>query len=106
MTKGNTTENDVLNYIFNEVDLPWSATADNDWLCVHLHTGNPDEAGISTTNECNYTNYVKVGVRRNNTGWTVAGNTTTNATVIAFPQCGVLGNTVTHVSITPSRTTQ
>jgi len=107
MSKGNTFENDLLQLIFNNVDiadigdaggLQNSATAGS--LYVALHTADPGEAGTAATSEATYTNYARVAVARNSGGWTVSGNTATNAGQITFPQCGASGNTITHVSIT------
>lgn len=107
MSKGNTFENDLLQLIFNNVDiadigdaggLQNSATAGS--LYVALHTADPGEAGTAATNETAYTNYARVAVARTVGGWTVSGNTATNAGQITFPQCGASGATITHVSIT------
>ena len=103
MSKSNTTETDVLNYIFKATAFPWDAETD---LKIHLHTADPGEAGTSATSEATYTNYAAVTVARSAVGWTVAGDTSSNAALIQFPQCGVTGNTITHVSITPATTTQ
>lgn len=107
MSKSNTFENDLLLLIFNNTDiadigdaggLQNSATAGS--LYVALHTGDPGEAGTATTNEATYTDYARVAVARSGAGWTVSGNSATNAAQITFPQCGVTGNTITYVSIT------
>lgn len=107
MSKSNTFENDLLLLIFNNTDiadigdaggLQNSAAAGS--LYVALHTGDPGEAGTATTSEATYTNYDRVAVARSGAGWTVAGNSSTNAAQITFPQCGVTGNTITYVSIT------
>lgn len=107
MSKGNTFENDLLQLIFNNVDiadigdaggLQNSATAGS--LYVALHTADPGEAGTAATSEATYTNYARVAVARSGAGWTVSGNSATNASQITFPQCGASGNTITHVSIT------
>ena len=107
MSKGNTFENDLLQLIFNNVDiadigdaggLQNSATAGS--LYVALHTSDPGEAGTAATNETAYTNYARQAVARSGAGWTVSGNQATNASQITFPQCGVTGATITHVSIT------
>lgn len=107
MSKSNTFENDVLQLIFNNVDiadigdaggLQNSASAGS--LYITLHTADPGEAGNATTNETAYTNYARVAVARTIGGWTVSGNSATNAAQITFPQCGASGATITHVSIT------
>jgi hypothetical protein len=96
MSKGNTTENDVLELIFKSTALSWDANTD---LYVALHTGDPGEAGSQTTSEATYTSYARVTVSRSGAGWTVTGNTAENAALIQFPQCTGGTNTITHVSI-------
>lgn len=103
MSKGNTTESDMLALIFTATALPWAAATDLD---IHLHTADPGEAGTSATSEATYTSYAVVTVSRSGSGWTVAGNTCTNDGLIQFPQCTGGTNTLTHVSITPSGSTQ
>lgn len=107
MSKGNTFENDLLQLLFNNVDIADigdasgiqnSATAGS--LYVALHTADPGEAGTAATSEATYTNYARVAVARTVGGWTVSGATATNAAQITFPQCGASGNTITYVSIT------
>lgn len=103
MSKSNTTENDIIQKIFHAVELSWDAATNLD---IHLHTADPGEAGISTTNEATYTNYAVVTVARSAAGWDVSGNQASNDDLLQFPQCGVTGNTITHVSITPAGSTQ
>lgn len=107
MSKSNTFENDILQLIFNNVDianigdaagLQNSAAAGN--LYIALHTADPDEAGTAATSEATYTNYERVAVPRSGAGWTVSGNSVVNFAQITFPQCGASGNTITYVSIT------
>lgn len=68
-------------------------------LYVSLHTASPGEAGSQTTSEVAYTNYARVAVARSGAGFTVSGNTTTNAADVSFPACGVTGATATHFGI-------
>lgn len=96
MSKGNTTENDVLALIFNATALSWNANTN---LYLALHTADPGEAGSQTTSESAYTSYARVTVARSGVGWTVAGNSASNAALIQFPQCTGSTSTVTHVSI-------
>ena len=106
MSKSNTFETDLLNLIFNNTDIALigdaaglqnSATAGS--LYVSLHTADPGEAGNQTTNETAYTNYARVAVARSGAGWTVSGNTVSNAALVQFPQCGVTGATLTHFGV-------
>jgi hypothetical protein len=96
MSKGNTTENDVLLKLFNATELSWDANTD---LYVALHTGDPGEAGNQQSSECAFGSYARVTVARSGAGWTVSGNTATNAATISFPECTSGSETVTHVSI-------
>jgi hypothetical protein len=106
MSKGNTWETELLTLVFNNTDaaligdatgLRGSSTAGS--LYVSLHTGDPGEAGTQTTSECAYTSYARVAVARSGAGWTVSGNTVTNAALIQFPQCTGSSETATHFAI-------
>ena len=106
MSKSNTFETDLLNLIFVNTDIALigdaaglqnSATAGS--LYVSLHTADPGEAGTQATNETAYTNYARVAVARTVGGWTVSGNTVSNAALVQFPQCGVTGATLTHFGV-------
>ena len=107
MSKSNTFENDLLQLIFNNVDiadigdasgLQNSATAGS--LYVALHTGDPGEAGTATTSESAYGSYARQAVARSGAGWTVTANEAENAALIQFPECSSGSETITHVSIT------
>lgn len=95
MSFGNTTEEAVLNYIFDSIAPGWAGNAS---FWVALHTADPGEAGTATTSETAYTSYARVAVSRS-TGFTVSGDTVTNAALIQFPQCTGTGATLTHFSI-------
>lgn len=106
MSKSNTFETDLLNHIFNNAaitgvgdasGLPASATEGS--LYVSLHTADPGEAGDQTTDETSYTGYSRVAVARNSSGWTVSGNSVSNAAAITFGTCTGNDQTVTHVGI-------
>lgn len=97
MSKGNSTETDILNVIFlNNVDPAWRTNAN---LYIALHTADPGEAGTQATSEATYTGYDRVAVVKTAVGWTIAGNQSSNAAIIMFPQCTGGSNTITHVSI-------
>lgn len=107
MSKGNTFENEVLQLLFNNVDiadigdaggLQNSATAGS--FYVALHTADPGEAGTSATSECAYGSYARVAVARSAGGWTVSSNQASNTAQISFPECTSGSETVTYVSIT------
>ena len=104
MSKSNATENDYVKHVFNAVAIP--AYGAN--LQANLHTADPGEAGVATTNAPTYTGYVAVSVARDNTGWTIcdsngtanaAGNSAKNAAEITFPECTAGSDTITHASI-------
>lgn len=102
MSKSNATETALLEYVFTAVAPSWAAATDLD---IHLHTADPGEGGTSATSEATYGSYAVVTVSRSGSGWTVAGNTVTNDSLIQFPQCTSGSNTITHVSITPNGST-
>lgn len=99
MSKGNTTENDIVKFLFNGTAMP--AYGAN--LYLSLHTADPGEAGDQTTNEVDtgaYTSYARIAVARDNTGFTVSGANSVNADLLQFPQCtGGTGATITHLGI-------
>lgn len=99
MSKSNVLENDIVEFLFNNVSMP--SYGGN--LYLSLHTADPGEAGDQSTNEVStgaYASYARVAVSRDNTGWTVTNNTSTNAALIQFPQCtGGSGATITHIGI-------
>lgn len=96
MSKGNTTENDILLKVFQATELSWDGNTN---LYVSLHTGDPGEAGSQTTSECAYGSYARQTVARDATGWDVVGNTASNDDLIQFPQCTSGSETITHVAI-------
>ncbi len=107
MSKSNTFENDLLQLIFNNVDIADvgdasgiqnSATAGS--LYVALHTADPGEAGTAATSEAAYGSYARQAVARSGAGWTVTANEAENAALIQFPECSSGSETITHVSIT------
>jgi hypothetical protein len=95
VSKSNTTENDVLEYVFKATAFSWNANTD---LYVALHTADPGESG-SYAAECAFGSYARVAVARSGSGWTVSGNTASNAATISFPECTSGSETVTYVSI-------
>lgn len=69
-------------------------------LYIALHTADPGESGTQTTSETAYTNYARIAVARSAGGWTVAGDTVTNAAIVNFAQCGATpGAALTHYSV-------
>ena len=90
MSKSDTFENDLLKLIFQAVAI--ANMADNAAaaplanLYVSLHTADPGEGGVQTTNEIAYTGYARVPVARSAAGWTVTGNSVSPAAAINFGQ--------------------
>lgn len=103
MSKSNALENSILELIFKATT--FADIAENDTtspatnLYVTLHTADPGEAGTQATNETNYGSYDRVAVARSGSGWTVTGNTVTNAALVQFPQCTSGTATITHVGV-------
>lgn len=103
MSKSNALENALLLLVFNATTFNGIAendtTSPNTDLYVSLHTADPGEAGTQATNESAYTSYARVAVARSGSGWTVSGNTVTNAALVQFPQCTGGSETITHVGV-------
>lgn len=95
MSKGNTTENEYVDFVFNATAI----TSYGSNLYVHLHTADPGEAGTSATSEATFTGYARVAVARDDTGWTVSGNQASNTAEVTFPECTGGTNTITHASV-------
>lgn len=113
MSKGNTTENDFVKFVFNNVAMPAYGAS----LQVNLHTADPGEAGTATTNAPTYTGYAAVTVSRDGAGWTICndtspfapnvnGNAAKNTAEVTFPECTGSSDTITHASISVSATGQ
>lgn len=106
MSATNAFETALLTLYFNNTDhanigdaagIQNSATAGN--FYVSLHTGDPGETGTQTTSEATYTGYARVAVARSGAGWTIAGDTVSNAAVITYGLCTAGSNTITHFGI-------
>lgn len=95
MSASNTTENDLALYVFDSTAPAWASNTD---FYVRLHSSDPGESGTATTNEISYTSYDGVAVSRS-TGFTVSGNTASNAALVQFPTCTGSTATATHFSI-------
>jgi hypothetical protein len=107
MSKSNTFENELLQLLFNNVDIADigdaggiqnSATAGS--LYLALHTADPGEAGNASTSECAYGSYARVAIARTIGGWTVSGSSATNTALAQFPECTSGSETISYVSIT------
>lgn len=95
MSASNTTENDLVSYIFDSTAPAWAGAGS---FYVRLHSSDPGEAGTAITNEIAYTGYDGVAVSRT-TGFTISGNEASNAALLQFPLCSGGSATATHFSI-------
>lgn len=95
MSASNTTENDLVLYIFDSTAPSWAGNAN---FYVRLHSADPGEAGTATTNEISYTGYDGVAVSRT-TGFTISGNEASNAALLQFPLCTGGSATATYFSV-------
>lgn len=106
MSKSDTFENSLLKLIFQGTAI--ANLADNaassplTSLAVALHTADPGETGVMTTNEATYGAYARVSVARSTVGWTISGSTVTPAATISFPAATSGTNTVSHFSVGPT----
>jgi hypothetical protein len=106
MSASNSFETAVLTLYFNNSNhanvgdatgVRGSSTAGS--FYISLHTADPGEAGTAVTSEATYTNYARVAVARSSAGFTISGNSVSNAALVTFPACGASGNTITHFGI-------
>jgi len=102
----NTFENEWLNLVFRNADLPLigdatglrgSSTAGD--LFLAYHTADPGEAGTQTTSECSYTGYSRTAISRAG-GFTVTANSVSPTADVdmAGPKTGGADQTITHFS--------
>ena len=104
MSKGDTTENDMIALIFQRQIPSWLgtlATSGLTDLVISLHTADPGEAGTQMTSECAYGGYARQSVTRTSGtgGWTVSGNQASNASLIQFPEAVSGSETITYVAV-------
>lgn len=108
MSATNAFETSLLQLILNAAPIANiadnTATSPATLVYISLHTADPGETGNQSTSETGYTSYARVSVARSSSGWTVTGNTASNAGVITFPACSGGTSTVTHFGIGLSAT--
>ena len=94
MSLTNAAETALLQLLFNNTawanvgdasGLQPSATAGS--FYISLHTADPGETGNQSTSEVAYTGYARVAVARSGAGFTVSGNTASNAAAVTFGTC-------------------
>ena len=100
MSKGDTTENDLIKFMFNNVSMPSYGSN----LYLALHSADPGEDGTADLYEITYTGYNRVPVSRDAGGFTVNGSAAGNTALVQFPKCTGLTATATHLSITTNGT--
>lgn len=107
MSLSNAFETDLLNLLFNNTNIAnlgdatgvrGSTTAGS--LYISLHTADPGEAGNQSTSETAYTGYARVAVARSAAGFTISGNSVSNAAAINFANCTASpGSAVTYFGV-------
>jgi hypothetical protein len=94
----------VYQAVFSDLATIWqNAGSPATNLYISLHTANPGATGTQSTSEATYgggTGYARVAVARTSAGFTITGETITNAAAINFGACvGGTGETETYVGI-------
>lgn len=114
MSKSNSTENDFIKFVFNNVAMPSYGAS----LQLNFHTADPGETGIATTNEPTPVNYAAKTVSRDGAGWVICdadgtpnanGSAAKNAAAVEFDEIesGFVGTeTWTHGSVSVVATGQ
>jgi hypothetical protein len=107
MSLSNAFETDLLLLLFNNTNIAnlgdatgvrGSTTAGS--FYISLHTADPGEAGTQATSETAYTGYARIAVARSSAGFTVSGNTVSNAAAINFGNCTASpGSAVTYFGV-------
>ena len=107
MSASNAFETSLLQLIFNNTNnanvgdatgLRGSTTAGS--FYISLHTGDPGETGTQATSETAYTGYARIAVARSGAGFTVSGNSVSNAAIVLFGTCTAsAGAACTHFGI-------
>lgn len=105
MSMSNVSETALLNLLFKNI--AWANVGDASGLqpsaaagsfYIRLHSADPGEAGDQTTSEIAYTGYAAVAVTRG-AGFTVSGDTISNAATVQFGECTAGTATVTHFTV-------
>ncbi|HCV42215.1 MAG TPA: hypothetical protein DGH68_01935 [Bacteroidetes bacterium] len=83
MSKTNTSELDLLKFVFQGVSPSWNAAAN---LFASLHAADPGETGDQSTSESTYGSYTRVTISRSTSAWTTSSTTAcVNLASINFP---------------------
>jgi hypothetical protein len=103
--KGNNTSIGLLEMIYQAVQsadfvgIMRNDTSPLTNLYVSLHTANPGAAGSQTTSEAAYNNYARIAVARTSGGWTITGESITNAAAITFGLANATGTPETEAYV-------
>ncbi len=104
MSKSNVQETGYLKLLFQNIALANIGDASGlqpstiaGSFYIALYTTDPTDADVGT--EATYTSYARVAVARSVLGWTVSGNTCSNAALITFPTSTGVDNTITHFGV-------
>lgn len=104
MSATNAFETELLTLLFNNTNVAnigdatglRGSTAAGSYS-IALYTAAPTESAQGT--EANYTGYARVAVNRTTGGWTISGNSASNAAAVTFGQCTAGTNTITSFAI-------
>jgi hypothetical protein len=107
MSASNAFETDLLTLLFNNTNIANIGDATGlrgstaaGVFYLGLHTADPGEAGTQSTSETAYTGYARISVARSAAGFTISGNSVSNAALAAFGNCTASpGAALTHFSI-------
>jgi hypothetical protein len=106
MSMSNTSETGLLQLLFQ--NLAWANIGDASGLqpsatagsfYVRLHSADPGEAGTGDTSEISYTGYAPVAVARSAGGFSIAGDTVSNAATVQFGECTAGTASASHFSV-------
>lgn len=104
MSKSNLHETAILKLVFQNIahanignasGLQPSGAAGSFYIAIF--TASPTDADSGT--EANYTSYARIAVARSAAGFTITGDTLTNAAVITFPTSTGGTNIITHFGV-------
>jgi hypothetical protein len=107
MSATNAFENELLLLIFNNTNIAnigdatgLRGSSSAGVFYISLHTADPGEAGNQSTSETAYTGYARISIARTSGGFTVSGNSVSNAALAAFANCTASpGSPITHFGI-------
>jgi hypothetical protein len=101
-------ENDFLKHYYQNANIPnigdatglrGSSTPGYLWIALYTEAATDSSSGV----ECNYTGYQRAPLERSSAGFTIVGDTMSNASAVVFGQCVsgtnvVIGFTINRAS--------